>query len=442
MRRFLLTVSFKLFVLSVFSQERIAVFPFEVLDNAITVNESTQLYRNFSNQFTNISVGRFSVVPRQDIEKLINTEAKFQLSDFSAKEKTAEMERVLNGTHILSGVVGKVGSRINISVSLYTYPDLIQLPGGADLRVANKDELFDKIPELVQSMQNNIGNITARQPAISQPLPQSSLQPLPQSSPQPLQNNIVPAGLEYNLVDGKSVTITRYTGKDNILNIPENIQGLPVTAIKTSAFFHCTSLTSVNIPSSLTSIGYGNPFDGCKNLTSITVDNLNNNYASVDGVLFDKNIKTIISYPRGKKGAYSIPSSVTSIGYSAFYSCESLTSVNIPSSVTSIGDSAFSHCTSLTSVDIPSLVTSIGFMAFSSCTSLTSVNIPSSVTSIGRSSFSHCTSLTSINIPSSVTSIGDMAFDGCKNLTRVTLSRHTKVGSFAFPIKARKTYSD
>jgi len=165
MKKTLLTTLLFISALS-FAQERIAVFPFEVLDNAVTVNEAVQLYRNFSNQFTNISAGRFSVVPRQDIEKLINMEARFQLSDFSAKAKTAEMERVLNGTHILSGVIGKVGSRINVSVSLYTYPDLIQLPGGADMRVANKDELFDKIPELVQSMQDTIGS--GGRPAVQQ----------------------------------------------------------------------------------------------------------------------------------------------------------------------------------------------------------------------------------------------------------------------------------
>ncbi|MDE6574505.1 MAG: leucine-rich repeat domain-containing protein, partial [Muribaculaceae bacterium] len=75
---------------------------------------------------------------------------------------------------------------------------------------------------------------------------------------------------------------------------------------------------------------------------------------------------------------------VTSIGFSAFSTCSSLTSVNIPNSVTSIGDYAFYECSSLTSVDIPNSVTSIGNYAFSDCSSLTSVNIPNSVPSIGN----------------------------------------------------------
>ena len=139
-----------------FAQERIAVFPFEVLDNAITRNESVMLYREFSNKFTNMGAGRFYVVPRQEVDRLINAEAMFQLSDFSSRVKTAEMERVLNGTQILSGLIGKLGNSINITVSLYTYPELVQQPGGASIRVANITELFDKIPELVQSMRNEI----------------------------------------------------------------------------------------------------------------------------------------------------------------------------------------------------------------------------------------------------------------------------------------------
>jgi formylglycine-generating enzyme required for sulfatase activity len=126
------------------------------MDNILTRSESIFFYRQFSNEFTNRNSGRFIIVPRQEVGKLINTEAAFQLSDFSSRAKTAEMERVLNGTQILSGVIGKVGSRITISISLYTYPELSQLPGGVDLRVTNKDELFDKIPELVQGMQNAI----------------------------------------------------------------------------------------------------------------------------------------------------------------------------------------------------------------------------------------------------------------------------------------------
>ncbi len=101
---------------------------------------------------------------------------------------------------------------------------------------------------------------------------------------------------------------------------------------------------------------------------------------------------------------------VTSIGYSAFEDCTTLTSVTIPDSVTSIGSYAFSGCTGLTSITIPDSVTSIGWYAFYYCSSLTSITIPDSVTSIGDWAFNYCINLTSINIPNSVTSIDEGAF--------------------------------
>ena len=120
------------------------------------------------------------------------------------------------------------------------------------------------------------------------------------------------------------------------------------------------------------------------------------------------------------KGELIIPDGVTSIGYSAFRNCTSLTSITIPNSVTSIGDSAFSDCTSLTSVTIPDSVTSIGDYAFAGCDSLTSVTIPDSVTSIGHGAFRGCNSLTSIVIPDGVTRIGNNAFYSCDSLAFVT----------------------
>jgi len=155
------------------TQARIAVFPFEDMNNIFTGNDAVFFYRQFSNEFTNRNSGRFAVIPRQEIDKLINTEAKFQLSDFSARAKTAEMQRVLNGSVILSGIIGKVGNRINISVSLYTYPELRQLPGGVDLRVSRKQQLFDSIPDLVRRMQNAIaagGVIITEEPKKEEPV--------------------------------------------------------------------------------------------------------------------------------------------------------------------------------------------------------------------------------------------------------------------------------
>ena len=163
-------------------------------------------------------------------------------------------------------------------------------------------------------------------------------------------------------------------------------------------------------------------FSDCASLKRITVDSGNQQYSSVDGVLFNKDKSILITFPICNNNThYNIPNSVKSIGEGAFYYCPSLTAVTIPDSVTNIGNDAFYNCVSLTSVTIPDSVTSIGEYAFSDCTSLTSVNIPDSVTSIGENAFSHCTSLTSVNIPDSVTRIGYGAFSNCTNLSHVTM---------------------
>ena len=149
------------------------------------------------------------------------------------------------------------------------------------------------------------------------------------------------------------------------------------------AFYGCSGLTSLTIPSGVTSIS-DLAFEGCSGLTSLT-----------------------------------IPSSVTSIGWYAFSGCSGLTSLTIPSGVTSIGNQTFYGCSGLTSLTIPSGVTSIGGCAFEGCSGLTSLTIPSGVTEIGYGAFRDCSGLTSLTIPSGVTSIGYYAFKGCSGLTSI-----------------------
>ncbi|MBR3789616.1 MAG: leucine-rich repeat domain-containing protein, partial [Clostridia bacterium] len=196
-----------------------------------------------------------------------------------------------------------------------------------------------------------------------------------------------------------------------------------VTRLGDKAFWNCASLTSVTIPESVTTIGYS-AFEECASLTSINVNENNTVYASIDGVLFNKEKTEIIRCPQNKSGEYSIPESVITIGGSAFSGCEALTSVIIPDSVTTIGRSAFWGCSALNLIEIPKNVTTIGESAFTSCSALTSVIIPDNVTTIGALAFWNCDLLASVTIPESVTTIGDSAFVDCASLTSINVNEN------------------
>lgn len=253
------------------------------------------------------------------------------------------------------------------------------------------------------------------------------------------------------------------------INIPAS-----VTEIDGSAFEGCTSLTSIDIPANVTNI-VEYAFYGCKNLASINVDDKNTTYASVDGVLYNKEKTILIQAPGKIQGKFTIPSGVTNIASGAFGSCEGLTGLEIPASVTSISEYAFENCTGLTNVTIPSSVKNIDTKAFSGCKNLDLVisNAKENVT-VESGALDDCKSVTwdllvdesesplkfkiltdstaevteknsvtgSVTIPSkvkvdgkiyNVVSIGDYAFKNCKDLTGITIpSCVVKIGTGAF----------
>ena len=136
------------------------------------------------------------------------------------------------------------------------------------------------------------------------------------------------------------------------------------------AFGDCTSLTEVEIPAGLWFIGEY-PFGRCANLNSISVSENNPAYSSENGVLFDKDKTTLIQYPAGRAGAYTVPVGVRAIDFSAFWTVEGLTAVYLPDGLEEIGWYAFAQCPNLSEVLIPESVSIINDMAFTDCPQLT-----------------------------------------------------------------------
>ena len=199
-----------------------------------------------------------------------------------------------------------------------------------------------------------------------------------------------------NSLRSKMQTDREYYPKDMAIavdNIPSSADGTdnPVIGI------YYTNPDDNGNPTKVKISGWVNPAGGFPSV--FTLDNvklfikevefLNCNFITLsDGLFFGCTSLTTVN----------LPSSLTSIGTSAFQSCASLTTVNLPDSITSIGGSAFRNCSSLTSVNLPDGITSIGSYVFRDCSSLTKINLPSSLTSIGSAFYNDTTNLTEVTL--------------------------------------------
>ena len=240
-----------------------------------------------------------------------------------------------------------------------------------------------------------------------------------------------------NLPDGLE-TIENYAF--NSCSALESITAIPdqITKIGFGVFSGCSSLTEITLPAGLQEIEC-DAFDNCSALTKITIDESNENYTTVDGVLYSKDKTVLVSYPIGnERASFTTPSTLTKImsnpfahpfahsknlkevtlneglkevPFSAFYDSK-IVSVNIPASVTIIGDLAFKDCYDLQTVAIAdgSKLELIDIGAFESCKSLKQIELPEGLKYIYSRAFQYCSKLSKVNIPTSVTKIGSSAF--------------------------------
>ncbi|MBQ3220854.1 MAG: leucine-rich repeat protein [Clostridia bacterium] len=235
-----------------------------------------------------------------------------------------------------------------------------------------------------------------------------------------------PGQTESSFIIPDSVTeIEKFAFNGNVLTnitIPEG-----VTSIGYHAFLNSKNLTTLSIPTSVTYIdGRISMYSSIK---EFRVEENNETYKSVDGVLYSKDGTTLLDYPCGKENSFfEIPSSVTTIADSAFEYNEKITSVTFGTGVVTIGNTAFNYCSSLTAVVFPQgwncLIESIGYSAFSN-TALTSIELPWNVDVLEDFTFAGCSNLTSVKLTLNLEEIGDSVFRGCDQLTSIDFEGST-----------------
>ena len=260
--------------------------------------------------------------------------------------------------------------------------------------------------------------------------------------------------------------------------------GNGVTGVSANAFYNCPKLASVSFGTGLASVG-NSAFSSCAGLTSITISTANPNLCiDSDGVLFNKDKTELLGTLLPLSASYTVPDSVVSIGSSAFYYQQNLTTVTFGKNVRSVGYQAFWGCINLTNVYVSEATQIFGSMSissceklqynsyggaqylgsaqnpylvlikldstgitqfsahpqtvsvisgvFSSCKSLTHVSLPS-IKSINSSCFADCSALQTVDLGSALESIGEKAFENCKQLTSVRFPATIKaIGEKAF----------
>lgn len=238
---------------------------------------------------------------------------------------------------------------------------------------------------------------------------------------------------EYSLLDDGSVQLTRYLGDDENVVIPASMHSRAVTSLAEDVFYFNPFLRTVAIPDCVISISDG-AFTECTSLSAYIVSPDHPVYAAIDGVLFSREDKQLLSYPRGLAAEdYTVPQGIRIIGPGAFSNAASLTSVRLPDSVVSIGNSAFSDCTSLVSITLPDSLLSIEDFAFIGCSALQHIDLNEGLIFIGSHAFMNCSSLTSVTFPGTVPVVQDYTFCHCSALESVVIREGTLiVGGYAF----------
>lgn len=191
-----------------------------------------------------------------------------------------------------------------------------------------------------------------------------------------------------------------------------------------------SNLSVLKFPKTLGSLAWtaSTSTGGIKYVASYEVDGANDTYSAVDGVLFDKNTKTLLAYPHRKSGAaYTVPDGTLTIGKVAFYDNATLETIKLPSGLTSIKSSAFYSMDNLYECQLPTSLTSIAGSAFYDCTKLAVVGDLSKLAvleTVEDNAFRNCNinlANDELTLPARLKTIGQYAFSSAFNKTNVTV---------------------
>ena len=233
------------------------------------------------------------------------------------------------------------------------------------------------------------------------------------------EGNISADGFIFDKYENSTVRITGLDSSPRTLEIPEEIEGMPVVEIAECAFENNDKLLYLKLPKG--NIKLGKRF--CSGCVALMVVDLSGSVTALPASAFEGCVNLSVVYGM---------SSVTEIGDQVFADCTSLASFKTPADLQSIGAESFRGCTSLASIELPETLTSIGESAFWGCSSL-AVAIINGNASLPRYAFLNCISLSEIVLGDNVEAIGEEAFRGCSALYTFRAGKNFKtVADYAF----------
>lgn len=239
--------------------------------------------------------------------------------------------------------------------------------------------------------------------------------PTEEATEAPAESDIKVSGdFSYSVTEEGTACIEKCSSNVDDLVIPETIDGYTVTEIGKRAFGTDDKklFKTISLPATIDYISGNGPFAVCSLLTEIKVDSANENYISVDGVLYSKDMTELICYPSGKTdtSSYAIPEGVKKLHNSAFYVTE-LSEITFPSTLEEMGPFAVSSNRRLTKVDLSNTkLTEVSDYGFAYCNTLSDVTLPDSIININGAAFAGCVLLTEIVLPENLSTIAQYAF--------------------------------